>query len=288
MQISRLTIFLVLNFFFVGTALSNPLKEKHEVTVAATSKLIADISNQEKVGSLYWKLASALDSLKLHQDAEKVILNALAKEPNNENYLVTHSHIVRQLGRPEEALKILNPLTSKLRAEGKGSKSFNEAMILVLGDKAEIFLAEMHAYIALRQWRSALESLIYAHDIADANHFYPYRGLWYLTLKAKSGLRVNALENSLLPSSKNTNHYSALLAYLLGDGSLENISSEISKIQGPADKQDARAESFFFLAAKEKLVNKNNSNYQDLISAINDLSPFGNAEWSSLSLLEID
>jgi tetratricopeptide (TPR) repeat protein len=264
------------------------LKEKHEVTVATTTKELAVISDQEKFGPLYWKLASALDSLKRHEEAEKAILNALAKEPNNENYLVTHSHIVRQLGRPEESLKILSPLTLKLRTKVNASKSFGEAMILVLGDKSEIFLSEMRAYIALRQWRSALESLIYAQDVADANRFYPYRGLWYLTLKAKSGLSAKILEDSLLPSSKNVNHYSKLLAYLLGNGSLENISSEIAKIQDSADKQDARAESFFFLAAWEKLVNKNESNYQALISAINDLSPFGNAEWSSLSLVEID
>ena len=288
MPFFRFTIFLLLQCFLIGTVLSNPLKEKHEATSATVSKELATISAQENAGPLYWKLASALDSLKRHSEAEKAILNALNKEPSNENYLVTYSHIVRQLGRPEEALKILSPLTSALELKVNKAKSLQEAMILVLGDKAEIFLSEMHAYIALRQWRSAMKSLIYAQDVEDANRFYPYRGLWYLTLKAKSGLSTKILEDSLLPSSKNPNHYSKILAYLLGNGSLEDINSEIAKIQNLADRQDARAESFFFLAAQEKFINKNEANYQALISAMNYLRPFGNAEWSSLSLMESD
>jgi tetratricopeptide (TPR) repeat protein len=290
MKLFRIAIFIFSLLLLTGEAFSNPLKEKHEklVTEALTEISASKGGYSKSLGSSYWKLAGALDSLQRHSEAKDAIEKALNIESNNEDYLVTYSHVLRQLGHPDLSLKVLQPLSSDLRKRAAASKSPQEAMILVLGDKCEIFLSEMHSYIALQDFDKAIDSLGFAHDIADAKNFYPYRALWYLTLKAKSGTVSNTIESSIEPSSKNNNRYGKLLSYWLGRGSLSDLSASASPLEDPAEKQDANAEAFFFLAMKERFVNKNLTNYRALTKAINDLSPFGNTEWSSLSSMEIE
>ena len=269
-----------------GICHANSLQDMHERSVAQARLNLQKISLpvQERAVE-YWILAQGLDSLGNHADAIVAAQKALDADPDNRDFRITNAKILRQLGEVEKGLSVIRPITEKLREATSKSRSLQEASILVLGDQAEAFLAEMHLYAAAGQWDKAIDSLSYAHDVRGAKSFYPYRALWYLVLKAKGGKSVGSIEGSIPPSSKLDNHYGKLIRYWLNQGSFSEASESIEKIAVPRELQDARAEGLFFLAMKEKLINKNDAAYGEAVQSLGKLSPYGNTEWSLLETL---
>ena len=267
--------------FTVFNSFANSLELMHQNSVANANKELKNLKIDVIQQSIeYWSLASGLDSLGKHKEALSAIELAVQAKPDDLDFQVTYAKILRQNSELDKGLDVINKLTNPLREKASASKTQQEAMVLVLGDKAEFFLAETHLYIAKQNWGEAIKALSFAHDIRDSNNFYPYRNLWYLTLKAKSGLTNEVFERSINPTQASNNHYGKLLKFWFAEGSLEEALALANKKPRDTDRQDATAEVLFFAAMKEKYISKNQVEADKLLMQLASLKPFGNTEWS--------
>jgi tetratricopeptide (TPR) repeat protein len=287
MKIRNWVVLTALSICVCLTGYANPLREMHEQAVADAQKNLRDPKLDVIAKSIeYWFLACGLDALGKHKEALEAIELASQLNKSDKDIQTAHPKILSQLGEIDKGLAIISPLASSLRGRAQEAKTPQEAFALVLGDQAEIFLAEMHLYTSAGKWSEAIQSLAYAHDVVNAKNFYPYRTLWYLVLKAKGGKPVESLERGISISSTADNHYGKLIKYWLNEGSLDEITKMIAKKSSPTELQDARAEGLFFVAMKERLVNGNEAAYQATIGGLNTLSPYGSTEWSLVKARE--
>lgn len=287
MKIRNWIVLFALSICFSLTGHTNPLREMHEKAVARAQENLRDPKlDAASKAHEYWSLAGGLDSLGKHKEALDAIELAAQFNKSDKDIQITHAKILRQLGEIDRGLALISPLTNALRTRAREAKTPLEAQILVLGDQAEVFLAEMHLYASAGKWTEAIQSLAYAHDVGDSKNFYPYRTLWYLVLKAKGGKPVESLERVVPISITADNHYGKLIKYWMNEGSLADITNMTAKKSSPTELQDARAEGLFFVAVKERLVNGNEAAYQATIGGLNALSPYGNTEWSLVKALE--
>lgn len=265
----------------MSLGLANPLERLHQATVAKATKDLEKKNVEQISRSLdLWVLASGLDSLGRHKEAIEAVELATKANPVDQDLQVTYAKILRQTGRLDEGLSVIKKITNPLREKAAKSNSQQEAMVLVLGDKAELFLAETHLHIAKQDWAEAIAALGFAHDVRDATNFYPYRNLWYLTLKAKSGISNDAFERSINPTKTSNTHYGKILQFWFSEGSLEDALVAANKKSRDTDRQDAVAEVLFFAAMKEKFASKNQPEADKFFNQLATLKPYGNTEWS--------
>jgi len=270
----------------VNGAKKNFLKSFHEQVLDESRKRAqAAKSDSDKAFAMQHE-ASALDSLGRSDEALTAIDQALklVDPPRNKDLITTKAGILFSLNRPEAALTILAPELEKAR-EFAASKPPNERAG-ALATHTEGFITATFAHMQLEQWQEAIGTLADAESPLEGPSFYAYRSLVYRYIMSRA--HDPSLANARLEhdaayyAEHDRTHYGALLRMWQGTETSTQAIAEMAKVIGGlsgTDRQEARAEEFFYMAAHAKFVTGRPGGGELDFKSLDQLAPYGSIEW---------
>ncbi len=264
----------------------NFLKSFHEqVLDESRKKAQAAQSDSDKAFAMQHQ-ASALDSLGRSDEALTTIDQALklVDPSRNKDLISTKAGILFSLNRPEDALTTLAPELEKTLKFADAKPQDERAG--ALATYTEGFITATFAHMQLGQWQQAIGTLADAESPLEGPSFYAYRSLVYRYIMSRA--HNPSLANARLEhdatyyAEHDRTHYGALLRLWQGKETSAQAITEMEKVIGGlsgTDRQEARAEEYFYMAAHAKFVTGQPGGGELVFKSLDQLAPYGSLEW---------